>query len=91
MALTEANLKHQELLGAFAMTFGRRRPSQGGRTSFSNISPMGSRQASVDNGHPHAHGYGHGHGHGHGHSHLADRRVSNIPPDVAEEGSQQTT
>lgn len=61
--LTETNLRHQELLSAFAMNFGRRRASQGGRTSYSNISPGGSRQGSVDASAMHlAHGHGHGHG-----------------------------
>jgi hypothetical protein len=46
--LTEANLKHQELLNAFTMTFGRRRGSQGGRSSFGGISPGQSRNNSVD-------------------------------------------
>jgi hypothetical protein len=96
--LTEGNLRHQELLSAFSMNFGRRRASQGGgRTSFaSNISPMGSRQASLDGG-PRA-SYG-----GHGYSHLGpaggDRRFSSlareghegVPPDVEEEGSQTSS
>jgi hypothetical protein len=50
---TETNLRHQELLSAFTMTFGRRRPSQGGRMSFggvSGISPGNSRQGSLDAG-----------------------------------------
>jgi hypothetical protein len=97
--LTETNLKHQELLNAFAMNFGRRRASQGGgRTSFvSNVSPMGSRQASMDGGPRRA-----SHSQ-HGHSHLGpmggDRRFSSlareghegVPPDVEEEGSQTSS
>jgi len=48
--LTEANMRHQELLSAFTMNFGRTRTSVGGRTSVSGISPGNSRQASVDAG-----------------------------------------
>lgn len=71
--LTETNLRHQEMLSTFTMSFGRRarRPSQGGRSSFSGISPGNSRRGSMDSGYahahpPHLHSYSHGHGHGHG-------------------------
>jgi len=46
--LSETNMRHQELLNAFTMNFGRRKTSAGGRTSYSGISPGNSRQASVD-------------------------------------------
>ncbi|TPX10857.1 uncharacterized protein E0L32_008246 [Thyridium curvatum] len=50
--LTEQNLRHQELLGAFTMSFGRsgRKHSGGARTSGSGVSPGCSRSASVDSG-----------------------------------------
>jgi hypothetical protein len=56
--LTDTNLRHQELLSAFTMNFGRRWAS-GGRPSYcSGISPGNSRQASVDASYaPHGHGH----------------------------------
>jgi len=47
--LTEANMRQQEMLRAFTMSFGRRRTSVA--TGFSGISPGNSRQASMDAGH----------------------------------------
>lgn len=60
--LTETNLRHQELLSTFTMSFGRRRMSQGGRTSFSGISPGNSRQTSLDSGYANVRVHSHGHG-----------------------------
>jgi hypothetical protein len=48
---SQTNLEHQKLLSAFAWNFGKRRPSHGGRSSISGISPSASRNASVDSGH----------------------------------------
>lgn len=46
--LTEGNMRHQELLSAFTMNFGRTRTSVA--TGFSGVSPSNSRQASMDAG-----------------------------------------
>lgn len=62
--LTEQNLRHQELLSAFTMSFGRsgaRKQSAGGRTSGSGVSPGCSRSASLDSGYAQG---GHHHGQG---------------------------
>ncbi|KAL1870528.1 hypothetical protein VTK73DRAFT_2602 [Phialemonium thermophilum] len=49
--LTEMNLRHQEMLSHFKMEFGRgrRRPSLGGRSSFSGISPRTSWRPGAEN------------------------------------------
>ncbi|KAI6092377.1 hypothetical protein F4821DRAFT_223883 [Hypoxylon rubiginosum] len=54
---TQQNLEHQKILNAFEWNFGRRKPSHGGRSSISGISPSASRNTSVDHGHmePHHH------------------------------------
>lgn len=77
--LTEANLQHQEILGAFSMKFGRRKASGAGRTSFSGISPGNSRQASQDATAYAQHRPSHGH---------PDRRVSSFANDVPREGPE---
>ncbi|ORY69881.1 uncharacterized protein BCR38DRAFT_481042 [Pseudomassariella vexata] len=45
---TQQNLEHQKLLSSFVWSFGNRKPSHGGRSSASGISPSASRHASVD-------------------------------------------
>ncbi|KAI0597701.1 hypothetical protein F4775DRAFT_593169 [Biscogniauxia sp. FL1348] len=45
---TKQNLEHQKVLNAFEWNFGRRRPSHGGRSSMSGISPCCSRIPSID-------------------------------------------
>lgn len=79
--LTEANLRHQELLSGFTMKFGRRRASAGGRTSFSGISPGNSRQASVDASYAPHHGAGH-------HSGFDERRISSLVNNIPQEDAE---
>ncbi|KAI1501237.1 hypothetical protein F5X99DRAFT_206197 [Biscogniauxia marginata] len=45
---TKQNLEHQKVLNAFEWNFGRRRPSHGGQSSMSGISPCCSRIPSID-------------------------------------------
>ncbi|KAI0128459.1 hypothetical protein BJ170DRAFT_682249 [Xylariales sp. AK1849] len=45
---TQQNLEHQKVLNAFAWNFGERKPSHGGRSSTSGISPGPSRNTSID-------------------------------------------
>jgi len=52
--VTEAEIRHQQLLDAFTMTFGRRKASG---TSYGGVSPGGSRHGSLDAGHVRAQGH----------------------------------
>ncbi|OTA66595.1 hypothetical protein K449DRAFT_234963 [Hypoxylon sp. EC38] len=48
----QQNLEHQKILSAFEWNFSsKRKSSQGGRSSISDISPSASRHASVDHSH----------------------------------------
>jgi len=71
--LSETNLRHQELLNAFTMNFGRRKTSAGGRTSVSGVSPGNSRQASVDAGYV---------------PRRPDRRISSLAGEVTREDGE---
>ncbi|KAM0250546.1 hypothetical protein ACHAQJ_008556 [Trichoderma viride] len=50
--LTEQNLKHQEMLSHFTMTFGASDPSQIQDVDFDGISPCCTRNGSIDLGSP---------------------------------------
>ncbi|KAI1085798.1 hypothetical protein F5B20DRAFT_575303 [Whalleya microplaca] len=50
--LTRQNLEHQKILKEFTWEFGNRRLSHSGRSSFSGVSPGGSRRVSYDHGYP---------------------------------------
>lgn len=50
--LTEQNLKHQEMLSHFTMTFGASDPTQVQELDFDGISPCCTRNCSIDLGSP---------------------------------------
>ncbi len=81
---SEADLRHQELLGAFSIKFGRRKSSAGGRTSHSNVSPGTSRPGSFDAAAAGQHEHQHPHHH-HRHQSPSARRVSSLAREVPEE------
>ncbi|KAL7935074.1 hypothetical protein V8C35DRAFT_26259 [Trichoderma chlorosporum] len=54
--LTEQNLKHQEMLSHFKMTFGASDPAQVQELDFDGISPCCTRNCSIDLGSPDSNG-----------------------------------